>query len=406
MVQEKKLYKKTIKENLISLIFFFPILNFFLARLLTAFGFDTFTKVVYVFIFLSSAIAYIISVRENPIISFFIISIFMILYLVAYLMNHKILDVFLYPNFYESNLVKFWGLAIPLFLLGLTSLNLDYLLKSFSRYAFFASILFVVVNIVELFVIKSNLIHYMTISYFGLISVIFTYHNGVVKKQKLYLLIALVSSVFIVFGGTRGALLTLFAFYFLHFFIFSFGKMANASKIMLLIFGAFIIVAFLNIDNVFSYLNSVLLKLGYKSRITNFLMSGDFFESQGRNEIYLKLIENLNLLGYGIYGDWLFIGVYAHNWILELLIQFGIVLGLILIFSLFFLVLKSIFFAAKTKNKTYALFLIYFISILFTKFLLSASYLSSQEFWLLLGIILMPKGLLSDDNSNVTNARN
>ena len=132
-------------------------------------------------------------------------------------------------------------------------------------------------------------------------------------------------------------------------------------------------------------MDNFLQKFGFKSRtLTLMLHSTDF--STGRTALYsktLKAISEKPFLGYGLAGDRVILGgTYPHNFFLEVIAQFGVIFGFL--FSVLIIVLCIVgFFANKPVVRDLTAI---FFSIGFIHLLLSGSYLTSANFWLLIAI--------------------
>ncbi|EGP4746882.1 O-antigen ligase family protein [Enterococcus faecium] len=113
--------------------------------------------------------------------------------------------------------------------------------------------------------------------------------------------------------------------------------------------------------------------------------AGTSFDS-GRLEIQRNLWQKLavNPFGYGLGSDRYFEGQYAHSVILEILIDFGVFLGGMIIF----VILKKIIEGLIIINRESSMRGIYLVmlSIGFVKLFISSSYLIDPYFYLLLGI--------------------
>lgn len=129
-----------------------------------------------------------------------------------------------------------------------------------------------------------------------------------------------------------------------------------------------------------------------ESRTVQSIIEGEFFEPSGRLTIWklsLRAFLASPFLGQGFYGDRLYVGRnfnwgYSHNFILEILSQYGL-WGLLFLIAFFYLIIRSL---ARGGNRLDNLVLILFAS-LCTKLLVSDSYLFNEHFWILLGLLLM-----------------
>ena len=122
----------------------------------------------------------------------------------------------------------------------------------------------------------------------------------------------------------------------------------------------------------------------------------------GRENIYqliIKAITDNPVLGIGIAGDRLLIGGYAHNLLLEVLVDFGLIIGSILIVTLLLLIAKNLL----TKDSERYNMIIIWISLGLVPLIVSGSYLTNTNFWILLG--LMASNVLSRNNKIRDTAR-
>ncbi|GAG27707.1 unnamed protein product, partial [marine sediment metagenome] len=111
-----------------------------------------------------------------------------------------------------------------------------------------------------------------------------------------------------------------------------------------------------------------------------------------------KEIVNKPLLGIGIEGDVRLAGGYAHNLFLELLADFGIIFGTIIIIILLFLIIKSLL----TKNKEKYRMIIIWLSLGFVSLMFSGTYMDTIGFWIFLGLLIRkwfsPSTVIMDSN--------
>lgn len=115
------------------------------------------------------------------------------------------------------------------------------------------------------------------------------------------------------------------------------------------------------------------------------LLQGEIADDNNRSRIYetaIQMIRNGGLFGYGAYGDRYVIGNiafvgYCHNIILEILIDFGILLGGIFCLRMFYASIKIMFFAQEKEWGD--IYMILFVSV--TKLFLSGSFWYSEAFW-------------------------
>ena len=133
---------------------------------------------------------------------------------------------------------------------------------------------------------------------------------------------------------------------------------------------------------------------GISSRTLRMLLEGDFVQDSGRNAIqayfWSQLMEN-PIIGLGLFGDRLKDDVvYCHNLFLEILVDFGVLLGSIIIITGVISLIK-LFIESESENKNR---IIKYFCALILPFLTSSSYLIDSEFAIFVGLCV----LLHKDN--------
>ena len=129
--------------------------------------------------------------------------------------------------------------------------------------------------------------------------------------------------------------------------------------------------------------------IGFYSRtLDKILMGADALENLSDRDIIWETTKN-NIWekpywGWGIAGDLSYMNSYPHNITLEILLHYGIFVGSIVLFVIFFSITKSLF-ITKFKNPVLLIFLF-----------LSSTYLIEYKFWILLGICfsIMKKNII------------
>ena len=117
------------------------------------------------------------------------------------------------------------------------------------------------------------------------------------------------------------------------------------------------------------------------------------------------MIDNINLFGHGLYSDRSIAapGVYAHNVILEWLIDFGIIFGTPLVIFFLYITIKNLFLLFRTNSHSTMVMIAMCISILCCKYMFSSSYLHAPEFWIVFGIYIsiQENSLKEKDNNTI-----
>ena len=209
------------------------------------------------------------------------------------------------------------------------------------------------------------------------------------NKIRFYLL-AFVSLVEVFLGGSRGPIIYMVALVAILYFY----KMRNSKSIKqivmaMAIFVGVAVLVVVGLDNLTRILGQFLSSIGFgNSRTVQNLINGSISDDNGRAEIWAIAIEMIQKngilgLGYGAYGDryvirprYIWVG-YCHNVFLELLIDYGVIVGSILILIGLYVAIKMLF---RIKEEIWRdTFLVFFIAS--CKLLLYGSYWYCEAFW-------------------------
>lgn len=381
-----------IPEQLIAAIYFLPILNYYIAELRYSYGLVTFSTYVYTAVYLLSAFSYFyvfLKFNNKAIMSLFFV---FIIYLITILWSNKIWNVVFNTALMTSNFAIFWGRCFPLLLLCTFNLDLEYLMMLFYRYSLGVVALYVSSFVLNVFILGIGLHDYMSFAYTGLSAMFVCFHLSKVNKHKaLPIVLAIAGCIVTVMGGSRGALGTLILFCVLY-FIPSHDKKDGIKTWLPRITGTLMIIliyAFFN--SIITFMEKFLKSHGYGSRILEFINGGFYgetlFQSSGREKVHNLVFEKIELWGHGIYSDRLVVGSYAHNWILELVYHFGIILGVALAGLIIYRAIAALLYARRSHDINAYFIAAVTLAMLFGKYFLSASYLTSSDFWVLVGLV-------------------
>lgn len=232
-----------------------------------------------------------------------------------------------------------------------------------------------------------------------LVMAIFGYY-AMKEKKMFYWLLCGASVLEIVLGGSRGPLVGV-AIFGIILIIRYFKELDLRLRIVLIITSFLMILLFagVGVESVLQLINSIIKKFGISSRTIEMLLQGEIAYDNNRSRIYMtaiQMIKNGGIFGYGAYGDRYvisdiaFVG-YCHNLILEILIDFGILIGGFFCLRMLYASFKIMFLSQKSEWSD--IYMILFISI--TKLFLSGSYWYSEAFWGALAIWISYKREIS-----------
>ena len=121
-------------------------------------------------------------------------------------------------------------------------------------------------------------------------------------------------------------------------------------------------------------------------RVIEKLLSGEFFKSQGRTDLYDYYFEIFKLrpyLGWGVCGKWLDGGNYPHNFFIEVIISFGSIVGLCIIAILIIGIIIMLKECEKTERMLMCIYLSNAASLL-----LSGTFLQNTAFYITVALVV------------------
>lgn len=223
---------------------------------------------------------------------------------------------------------------------------------------------------------------YMVFSYNMLVNVVFLIVYFFEYKKPIYLAIGLWGFILMFMAGCRGAIVccagSLMVYLLFH-------KTTSTKKIALVsLMSIFLYIIIVNLQDVVTWIADMANNLNIDSRTIKLIESGAFFDESGRDYIREQIISEFNMFGHGIFGDRVLgRGSYAHNFIIEIIAQFGYIPGTLILGAVFILIGRGLF----SNDKTLRNLIIIFLSVGFFKLFFSSSYLSQEPgFYVLIGL--------------------
>lgn len=309
------------------------------------------------------------------------------------------IDYFMNPYLLEyisPNLINIFIVCIPYFALATNIYDFDALMSKAFKVNIFSSAMVLLMAYFSLSGISNNLGYdYMSVSYNMLIGIILNLYCALRKKNIVLWCVFIIQMLVLIIVGARGPIFCVLLFILLYFL--KHHKLYSVTAIKVYFFtvlSATVIVFNLRVITLF--IIDILDRFNLTSRSITYLLSGSFTQTTTRDYIRENLLEYIKLnplRGYGLFSDRMLNenimhsqlqGSYAHNIFLELIINFGIPVGLLIIIILLISIIKQI------KNSSYnkSVFLMMLVSISIGKLLFTSSYLIEQYFYVLLGIII------------------
>lgn len=198
---------------------------------------------------------------------------------------------------------------------------------------------------------------------------------------------ALISFIMILIGGSRGTIVFIAGFLILY-FVRSFIKSAHKGRMLVLFICVFTLIRVLY-RHVLSAVQRVMSMFGMSSRFVNTMLNGTVTNDNNRFKIWKAAFDMIrqNPFGAGAFGTrpvispYVYSG-YPHNIILEILAEFGVIPGVIILGFLAYYSIKILFFS-EDEEWTH-LFLPFFAAA--CSLLLSMTFWTSTPFWAAVGI--------------------
>ncbi|MBR5683115.1 MAG: hypothetical protein IKW96_07525 [Ruminococcus sp.] len=383
-------------ELLIALLFFLPQMNYFLVEIMAVFGLGSFTMFIYLFLGVIGLFSYsrVIKFRAAAFSTAFLL----LSLAFSYLLNPATATYMFYGSFWSSGFVMLLTVYFPIFLRMTEEIDYDELFKALFTFAKITLIGAIGVFVVIQFILKKKTSDYMSFAYMSLNSVFFCLFPSK-SSTRISKILGIAGCVMLLIGGCRGAFLTVSVYIVLLIMMHLFSDAENSAFnrlkwLFLTIAGLF------SLPYILEKIGGLLTKAGVSSRALSFIeqfMSGSasgWLEKDGRNGIWEMAVQKLNLFGYGLFGDRTVLYeplnpmVYAHNWILEMLLSYGVIVGAALVFVVIFGLVKTIAVARSSNNSVIVMLTFCAFSVIMIKHFISASFVISIDFWFYAGFIM------------------
>ncbi|SOC38403.1 O-antigen ligase family protein [Ureibacillus acetophenoni] len=295
--------------------------------------------------------------------------------------NQKYMVELIFPLFFT---------CLPMFVYAMSLKNWNVLKDVMKKASFIVFVCGLLLSLMILLGIAKIDVYSMTFSYYMLLPAIMYLDEFIDRLSLKAFFISSATLISILAIGSRGAVLCAAVFIVLK--LIKPAAQFRLSRVrMYLIFAVttISIFIFINLQSLLLLLYNWLLQFGLNSRSLTLFLSGEVYLS-GRDDLYEKVISAIYdhpLVGIGIAGDRRVLdglGVYAHNIFLELLANFGVFIGLFIIFFLLFLIIRMFFIK---EDLSYNLLIIWF-SLGFVSLFVSGSYLTDLSFWTFLGLMI------------------
>lgn len=365
------------------------------------------------------------SIQESPILT--VVIVFMILASLPYMRKYiTIVDVSLYccitvlyysqSIIYPDNSEFLKQLAKPFFLYCLPyyglfkCLNID---KRFAMFRFMAVVSTLIYAILFLFMggpdnsISGDEEHSMTMAYSLLPHVLILIWSYFKQRNGLNFFFALLGILLLLAMGTRGPVLCLCVFSVGFSLLYNDFNSQKKTRLKMII-SILIIILFLK--PILNLLGVIITDMGMSTRVVSMFLEGDISDANGRDiiqETLLSYIESAPFWGYGLAGDRVILssiwsdGGFTHNLVIEMMVSFGVVPGLLICALIIFFI---VFVLKRSKNNNNTIFFWLLVSICVSQ-LFSGSFLQDPYLYMMFGFgvnVISKNGAANDMRYHAT----
>ncbi len=238
--------------------------------------------------------------------------------------------------------------------------------------------------------------NYMSFSYNCIVFVVGAWWVGIRRKNILMFVLGGLSTIMIVIGGCRGAVVCIAAYVVMEFVLNK--KIHIAAKIA---FVLAVIALYLNLENLVLGLDRILRNFDYNSRTVKMFLEGTLESDSGRSRIFdsaMEIIKNSPVIGRGMAGasrflflelyevePYLIQHIYSHNLFLEMWMEYGVILGTFFIGWIFTNIITA---CLKNRHSGKDCMLYFLVAITLPKLMVTSTYISETPFFVLLALLV------------------
>ncbi len=291
---------------------------------------------------------------------------------------------------YPDKVVNFLLTTFPIYFVGVYYLDDQTMLDEIEVIAIIA----LAINIIYyLHYAQVSIVKYDMYRAYTILPHLMVVLNGSFRKKQLVqraimIIASLVGLVYILALGTRGPVVTIGIYFII--LVLQKSKRSFFAKTATLIFviGGILLISRLSIVMPFARkMTEIIAKLGMSTRALDLFIRGDFISHlSGRDVLINKSLEMIKMrpiLGYGLWGEYKILQDYPHNYFIEVIVHFGVIIGALLIVTYIVICLTGYFRAKSNSLKDMILIMGIYT---FVHGMVSGSYLQDSSVFFLLGL--------------------
>ena len=287
-------------------------------------------------------------------------------------------------EFLQKDLWRILGLTIPMYFVGVSFRHCE-----IKRILYVVSLLSVLaMTAYQVYLHASGRVMLddnMNAAYNILPSVMYISYTAFKNNKLSNWVAAVISIATMLIYGTRGPILVIVVYFCIKIMSTIFKKGSTKIKYAFFVVSAIFVALLLNgkiFTKFIQFLAGIFERFGFSSRIFDLFLEGNILDDNGRAaliESVVSAIKERPILGYGIMGDRVIAGNYVHNLFLEVWCHFGVIVGTVLLIWLIFTVIRAL----RIEKDGFLLML---VCMVFTKLMLSSSYLYEANLFFLMGV--------------------
>lgn len=222
----------------------------------------------------------------------------------------------------------------------------------------------------------------MDASYRLLLSTLIVINYAFSSGNKFAIFSSLVGVFYSLAMGTRGPVLVIFAFILIRLYLFVKQKRSHHFFFYFAICIGIILLFVVGTTPVLQFFQNLLEDAGFSTRVFDLVLNEELLQSNSRQNIYETLISILKKdpWPHGLYAERLLGFYYAHNIYLEVLFNYGVLFGAII---LLFLVLLPVLSYKKSQNTFARQWIIMLACYVFIRGIWGQRFLSAEVFFMI-----------------------
>lgn len=203
-------------------------------------------------------------------------------------------------------------------------------------------------------------------------------------QKWLKVVLAVVASVFVMSMGTRGPVLIILAYT----LVLMWNNLIKGKRGKIFVIIAFAVAGYAVMSGaylqVLDMIRDLFESIGLSTRVIDMFFENEYISNtSGRDKIYEMLIEKIEqspVYGYGIFGEWQYVGYSAHNLPLQMFMHYGIIGGMVIMLMYVYFVAKAIYVAENRRAKEIIIMYAVFVAV---RGVFGGDYLRGNFFFLL-----------------------